>query len=412
MFFKNHKLYAATFISNLLSDFGDTLYSLALLNYVLLVPEKEIAIALVGISESLPIVFSIFLGYWADRTQQKVLAIIRSQLFRFLLYLGAGFLLQFNPALILIISLIAINFFSDLAGKYENSLFLPIQVQLLPESERQEILATSQGISSGLSIAFQLVGAIVVTWISYSQLAFLNATTFLAAAFIMIFLRGRLGRFIPVEESEVQQAAPPSFLQSLKKAWEDIKQLPQLHPLLISIASANGIVVVIITLMLAMIATFPNLSPFTPASTVVTMTTIISLFSIIGNILVGTIAKNIKLGQIITSTAVILPLLFLSLLVQQIWLIFACLALIGIMMGLLQPKMQAYLLSILPIERLALLSSSIATFVQATNLISQLAMSFFIVSLPIHWTIILYLGLAVLLLFYLLRNPIREDSKQ
>lgn len=65
-----------------------------------------------------------------------------------------------------------------------------------------------------------------------------------------------------------------------------------------------------------------------------------------------------------------------------------------------------------PIERLALLSSSIATFVQATNLISQLAMSFFIVSLPIHWTIILYLGLAVLLLFYLLRNPIREDSKQ
>lgn len=163
MFFKNHKLYAATFISNLLSDFGDTLYSLALLNYVLLVPEKEIAIALVGISESLPIVFSIFLGYWADRTQQKVLAIIRSQLFRFLLYLGAGFLLQFNPALILIISLIAINFFSDLAGKYENSLFLPIQVQLLPESERQEILATSQGISSGLSIAFQLVGAIVVT---------------------------------------------------------------------------------------------------------------------------------------------------------------------------------------------------------------------------------------------------------
>lgn len=408
MFFTKHTLYAATFLSNLLSDFGDTLYSLALLNYVLLVPEKETAIALAGISESLPVVFSIILGYWADRTEYKVSSIIYSQVFRFLLYLGAGFLLQFNPALIIVISLVAINFFSDLAGKYENGLFLPLQVQLLPESERQQVLATTQGICSSLSIAFQLLGALVVAWINYSQLAFLNATTFLVAASIMIALRPRLNRMTTVEQSESPQA-PPSFFQSLKQAWQDVKQLPQLHPLLISIASVNGIASIIITLILAIIASAPDFSPFAPASTVVVMTTTISLFSILGNILVGTIAKNIKLGQIIISTALLLPILFLSLLVQQIWLTLACLAMMGIFMGLLQPKMQAYMLTVLPIERLALLSSSIATFVQASILISQLAMSLFVVILPIHWISILYIGLAVLLLAYLLRNPIRES---
>ena len=48
---KKHKLYLATFFTDMLSNFGDTVYSLALMNYVLLVPQKEEAIALVSISE-------------------------------------------------------------------------------------------------------------------------------------------------------------------------------------------------------------------------------------------------------------------------------------------------------------------------------------------------------------------------
>ncbi|NYS49632.1 hypothetical protein HZY93_06640 [Streptococcus danieliae] len=58
---KKHKLYFATFFTDMLSNFGDTVYSLALMNYVLLVPQKEPAIALVSISESLPILFSILI---------------------------------------------------------------------------------------------------------------------------------------------------------------------------------------------------------------------------------------------------------------------------------------------------------------------------------------------------------------
>ncbi len=174
---KKHKLYFATFFTDMLSNFGDTVYSLALMNYVLLVPQKEPAIALVSISESLPILFSILMGYWADQKEKKRDWILYSQISRFALYLLAGFLLQFDPALILVLALVGTNFFSDLAGKFENSLFLPLKVQLLPPEEREPLLATTQEIEASSSIVFQFIGAALISWISYSQLAFLNATT-------------------------------------------------------------------------------------------------------------------------------------------------------------------------------------------------------------------------------------------
>ena len=51
----SNKLYMATFLSDMLSNFGDSLYYLALMNYVLLLPKPEIGISLVTLSESLPI---------------------------------------------------------------------------------------------------------------------------------------------------------------------------------------------------------------------------------------------------------------------------------------------------------------------------------------------------------------------
>ena len=49
-----NKLFMGTFVSDMLSNFGDVLYYLALMNYVLLLPEAKFAISLVTLSESLP----------------------------------------------------------------------------------------------------------------------------------------------------------------------------------------------------------------------------------------------------------------------------------------------------------------------------------------------------------------------
>lgn len=384
---KKYKLYTATFFSNLISDLGDTLYSFALMNYVLLVPEKQAAIALVSISESLPIVFSVFLGYWADRTQQKVLAIISSQLFRFLFYLGAGFLLQFNPALILVISLVAINFFSDLAGKYENSLFLPIQVQLLPEADREQVLATSQGVASSAAILFQAMGAILVTWISFSQLAFLNAGTFLLAAGILFLFKTQLDKILSYQDSTTRKPQP--FFDMFKHALKDVRESPQVLPLITILSSINALFSILIPLILAIMAINESFSIINPASTVAGISILISLSSILGNILVNTALKTWKLSRFILLTAILFLPLFGFLILQQAWPVFVCITFMGILMGCIGPKISAFLLSHLPTERLGLLNASIGTFLQGSILLAQLCFSTLLVLLPLNWILLI-----------------------
>lgn len=120
------KIFFSLFFNDLLSDFGDTLYYLALMNYILLLPNSNVSIAVVTLSETLPIFFKILTGYLADRTKYKINFIFITQLSRFLIYLSVGFLISFKPALWIVVAISFLNILSDLAGQFENSLYLPI----------------------------------------------------------------------------------------------------------------------------------------------------------------------------------------------------------------------------------------------------------------------------------------------
>ena len=57
-----NKLYLKVLVSDLISNFGDTLYFIALMTYVTEIKESNLAISIVNISETLPILFTIFFG--------------------------------------------------------------------------------------------------------------------------------------------------------------------------------------------------------------------------------------------------------------------------------------------------------------------------------------------------------------
>ena len=73
-----NKLYLKVLVSDLISNFGDTLYFIALMTYVTEIKESNLAISIVNISETLPILFTIFFGIIADKTLNKVKMIIKT----------------------------------------------------------------------------------------------------------------------------------------------------------------------------------------------------------------------------------------------------------------------------------------------------------------------------------------------
>ena len=142
-----NRLYMTTLASDMLSNFGDVLYYLALMNYVLLLPTAKFAISLISASETFPILSAF---------------------------------------------LILVEFLAAIAGQYENGLYALISLRVVSNDDRQDALAFRQAISSDLDIAFQGAGAALITFLSYRTHAFLNSGTFLICGLIIFPLRPTL----------------------------------------------------------------------------------------------------------------------------------------------------------------------------------------------------------------------------
>ena len=378
------KIFYSLFFNDLLSDFGDTLYYLSLMNYVILLPDSQLALSIITLSETIPIFFKIMMGYLADKTKNKIHFIMLTQVFRFILYLLVGFLISFNPALWVILTISAINLLSDLAGQFENSLYLPIELQLIEEEEREQVFATTQSIASILNILFKLSGAVLVTLISYQALAFINATTFLVCALFMLLLRSQLAPLQKVEDRtdiEEENETEHHFLQEIKSAILHLMNIPHLLDYLLIIACLNGLFSIITPLIIAGITHNKNFTIINAATTISLAGVILTVANILGNISANTIFQNVALKKILYFALLGLPFLFLSFLIQNIWFCFLLLFLLGIASGAASPKFYGFLMNNLSPEKIGLFMSEIGTTMQLGIVGAQLSFSILIASI-------------------------------
>ena len=58
----SNRLYMSLMASDLLSNFGDMVYYLALMNYVLQLPDTKLALSIVNFSEIFPVFLSLLTG--------------------------------------------------------------------------------------------------------------------------------------------------------------------------------------------------------------------------------------------------------------------------------------------------------------------------------------------------------------
>lgn len=395
------KIFFSLFFNDLLSDFGDTLYYLALMNYILLLPNSNVSIAVVTLSETLPIFFKILTGYLADRTKYKINFIFITQLSRFLIYLFVGFLISFKPALWIVVAISFLNILSDLAGQFENNLYLPIELQLIEETDREQVFATTQSIASTLNIIFKLSGAALVTWISYQSLAFFNAFTFLLCAVFIILIKTQLKslNFDSIDiDIDIDRIKKNSLINELKLAYIEFKKIPRLIEFLSVIVWINGLFSIISPLIVAIISKNQQFIIVNSATTISLIGVILSVSSILGNITSNTIFKNLSLKKIIYFTLAILPLLFLSFVNQNIGNCYLLLGLLGIASGVANPKFYGFLMNNLSQNKIGLLTSTIGTIMQIGMIVSQLSFSLLIIYISVSTISWIYLAISMILL--------------
>lgn len=413
----NNKLFLSSFVADLISNFGDTLYYLALMNYVLLLPDTKFALAMITASETLPILAGLFIGIWADKTKNKLDTILATLVVRVGLYALVGFLMGFTPALWIVAVVCVINFLSDLSGQYENGLYMPVSLRVVAAEDRETAMAFKMTVKNLLQIAFQASGAILIGFMSYQNLAFFNAGTFLVSLAIMVTLRPAFAKLLKenpiqeVEQTETEAGLIKGIGQSIKDSYQAVQNIPVLKASIITIASLNAIFTALSPLAILNMKEFSDFVIVNAGTTVALISILFSVGSILGSSIGMALFKNVSLVNLLKFSTLMPVLLFSGFFLHNIYVVLTVIFVTAMTLGVFNPKMSALVMNELPEDKLATVGGGIDAFCQIGMVAGQALVAIMVTVLSATSISLIFLLLSVGLVSYTIlvgRRPKNE----
>lgn len=158
---------------------------------------------------------------------------------RFLLYVIVGILFAAKISdWNLVISVVVINLFSDTFGSYSGSLVSPLIADIVGKKEFGEAEGFTSGVSEIINMIAQFVGSGLLLFMSYSNLAFVNAFTFLAAGLLYASVGWRHKKDgVEIERKEVNEK---QFFATMKESLHQARKAQGLLTIVIIVALLNG----------------------------------------------------------------------------------------------------------------------------------------------------------------------------
>ena len=375
-------LFLWTSFANLMSDFGDVVYYLALMNYVLLLEQSNLALSVITLSESIPIFFQFFTGYWADRTKHKIRVIQLTLLLRVSFYLILGWVMSFQPALWILIVAAAINFISDIAGYYENGLFIPVNLRMISNEDRGDFLGFSQGLQMAGMIIFQAAGALLISIMSHSQLAYLNALSFLIPLIVMTSLKQRFNRLFderPYQGSDQSLKQQGNILKraksSVKEVLDEMNKIPEIKLCLVIAPVINGIFAVFPAILTLTMKANPAFQIRTPVFTLAIFQTLMILGAILGSFLVMSLLKKVNLEKLLFFSVGLTFLMSICLYFQNIFGLLLVFFIIGVISGAINPKLNTAVMNSVAEDKIGRINGGIGTYFQMGVLLMRIIFS-------------------------------------
>ncbi|MBF0778070.1 MFS transporter [Streptococcus cuniculi] len=405
-----NRLFMLSFVADMVSNFGDVLYYLAMMNYVLLLPDTKLALSMITLSETLPILAGLFIGMWADKTKNKLDTIVGTLVVRVLFYGIVGLVMGFSPALWIVAVVCVVNLLSDIAGQYESYLFMPVSLRVISNEDREAALAFRQGIGAILRIVFQSSGAVLIGVMTYQQLAFFNAGTFFLSLLITLSIRPALKKLLadnPLKQ-EVKKEGSRNLVSDMKQdflaSYQAVQGIPVLKAVILVLTALNALFVALTPLMILSIKEMPDFVIFNGPMTIAAVSITYLVGSILGSLLTTSLFKEMTIARL-TKWVVYVPVfLFVSFYLRFVYGVFVCMFLVAIFAGVMNPKIHALIYRALPEYQLATISAGITTFVQLGIVVMQGVMSVLIVLCGARSISMIFFLLSLALLVYTIRN--------
>lgn len=343
--FLNNKNYRQFSIASFLSNIGDILFYLAFMTYASKVQNYSLALSLIAISESIPKLFEIFGGYFADKTKHKFKNIFLMAIIRTILYTIVGILFISKVSeWTLVISVVIINFFSDSFGSYSGGLVSPLIVDLVGKENFGEAEGFTNGINQVVNTFAQFIGAGLLLVMSYSSLAFLNAFTFLAAGLLYatVGLRNQ-NNSQPHKQNKVNQQ---KFWPTMKHAFNQVKKQNGLLNIVLVVAILNGALSSMGSLIPIMIAGHKQTMVISHYSfTIALMSALVGIGAALGSICASKFLKKTTIFNLTILATFIAMLTTSAIFITNIYSILTCYTLLAFITSALSIKLTQWLVT-------------------------------------------------------------------
>lgn len=320
----------------------------------------------------IPSFFQPFVGHIADRTKQKLKWNILSRLIQFSLFLLLAGLILLEPSFPLFLALLLINVISDCFGFYSSALQLPYIKHVVPEENLMEAMGFQNACATLMQLIFQGFGAFLIVQLNYnfSLFAIINAATFLAAAFVI------LSHYKFLNQLTLTPVPPLKEGNSFKNDFKETMHLFLNNPFLKMIiifavlinllgSSSDGLLnVSLLNRENLWFTNLPNTIALVGIST--------SLGLLLGSLLTKDFFKKVsslRIISLILLNTTLLPIILLV--IQSKLLLILSLFTLGYLLGKINPRISAYIISEVPQEKLGLTSGIFSILVMAGTPIGQ-----------------------------------------
>lgn len=396
--------------ASLLNALGNSLFNIVFIVYASTLPFKTLAVSLASAAMFIPSLFQPFIGHLADKTTEKLKWNILSKLLQFILFLALSGLILLEGSLPLFFILLLINILADSLGFFSGSLQLPFIKYLVPEEDLREAIGFQTAMQTLIQLIFQGLGAYAIVKMNYnfSLFGIINALTFLLAALIII-KQVKLLREFDLALMETAITGNTTFVKDFKETMGILLNNPFLKMIiifavLINLLGTSSDGLLNVSLLTRNHFWFGNL-----ANTIALVGISSSIGMLLGSILAKDFFQNVKSLTIITLLLANTTILaFVILFIPSKYLLLLTLFTLGYLLGKINPRLSAYLISEVPQEKLGLTSGIFSILVLAGTPIGQLL---FLGTANVHsdsisWTLFGSLSLIFLLISAIFANKV------
>ena len=398
IFLKNRN-FRQLLINQWISGFGDIVFYLALMNYVSAYSFAPLAIFIISASETLPQFIQVFTGVAADFQKNRTQKYLFIQFSKVVLYSLVTLLLfgrDFSFLILLVICLI--NFLSDSLSYFSGAMLTPVYIKVI-EQDMTSAMGFRQASMSLVHILGNLAGGFLITWMSIGALAGLNTLTFVLAYLGFRQISKNLHDLEPTlsNDKELTKANYWKHLLASLKVLLGLKDVVRL----LLISSLGQVILNILTPVATLLLLKKPFGNLQVGQSLALLIVFSSAGLILGNILSGSLLKKLSTKLAMYASQLFEGFILCGFFLRDFLLVliatFAC----AVAVGLLSPRLQKSVFSLIPEESMGAIQSAINLFSMAVPGILSMLLIALASSMGISY-ILLPLVLMLLLSFWLI----------